>query len=526
MKKVLATVSMLGLLSLTAVGCTDGSPTTGDEQDLTSVRGQSRELRFEGRVYVTPGSSDSQILDVVHRQTKTAFGPLRTIGIGVNNRELKGVDPATFIKREVTVIDTDKAGDTGKKMLEVRYTYVDDAVVPTELESRSSVPLALLRPDYTAEKDRILKECTANDQEARDFADALWYVFEPSRSACQKAIQAEQKKVDAARAKLKDSATQVAKLESNRLYLPITAALGADKTNEGKSYPEYDRLYKGGVQPGKLVISLINGLIDHGEGGSLAEDPGYGEWLDTLDQVMSEYPAFTLVGAESGEDLTHFTLASGKAVTLSFPEAISLHAGTRPAGLTYAEGTELEGLFAERVADQWVTFALPRKVKIGKTGKTKAFTVELTTFFGHAETTTPFKHAIKNSDVFLYNGHSLIGFGPLDPRNFTASDFPTSYQILFIDSCVSYNYYEADYIPLKSGGTKNLDLITNAVESPSYQSGYALGQFVNTLINGKQASYLDLLQAAEATGDGMRVVDGELDNTYDPAKKPIKVTAP
>ena len=94
---------------------------------------------------------------------------------------------------------------------------------------------------------------------------------------------------------------------------------------------------------------------------------------------------------------------------------------------------------------------------------------------------------------------------------------------MFVDGCVSYNYYEKDYLPLKSGGTKNLELITNGLEAPSWRSGYAVGQFVSTLVNGKQASYLDLLTAAEAT-DSLRVVDGEVDNKYDPAATPITVT--
>src|SRR6185369_9324902 len=133
---------------------------------------------------------------------------------------------------------------------------------------------------------------------------------------------------------------------------------------------------------------------------------------------------------------------------------------------------------------------------------------------------TPHKRGIKTSDVFIYNGHSYIGYGPLDPSRFSASDFPSSYQILFIDGCVSYNYYEADYFPLKEGGTKNLELITNGLEAPAYHSGYALGRFVNLLTGGSQASYKNLLAAAEET-DPLRVVDGEVDNTYKPSKKKI-----
>ena len=149
-------------------------------------------------------------------------------------------------------------------------------------------------------------------------------------------------------------------------------------------------------------------------------------------------------------------------------------------------------------------------------------TIKIQTYFGSESDATPHKRGIKTSDVFIYNGHSYIGYGPLDPSNFSASDFPPSYQILFIDGCVSYNYYERDYFPLKQGGSQNLELITNGLEAPSWHSGYALGRFLNVMLNGKQASYKQLLTAADDT-DSLRVVDGELDNVYDPGKTPISV---
>ncbi len=507
------------------VGCAV-DPATGDEEDLTSIRARSRELKFEGLVYVSPTASDSEILDTVHRQTRSAFGPLRTSGIGVNNRELVGVDPATFKKRTVKVIDTSKSTDLGQSMVEVRYTYVDDAVVPVTMSTRSSLATAILRPSYTGETDRIVKECTQNDSEAHEFASDLWYVFEPSVASCKVAMKTEQDTLTAARKKLAHPDAEVALVEANRLYLPVTMSLGADKTNTGKSYPEYDRLYAGGVQKGKLVISLLNGVIDH-EAQDLYKDSGYGQWMVSLDEVLQARPGFKVVEVEGGADISSYTLASGKSVgSLGFADFINYHNGSGfPAGLTSADREDLEKQVADRISDRWITFELPAKVKIGTT-KTRNVAIQLRAYFGHANSTTPYKTAIKNSDVFLYNGHSMIGYGPLDPDNFTAADFPSSYQILFIDSCVSYNYYEADYIPLKKGGTKNLDLITNAVEAPSYQSGYALGQFISKLIDGSQASYLDLLGSAEATGDGMRVVDGELDNVYTPTKKKITLSVP
>jgi hypothetical protein len=77
------------------------------------------------------------------------------------------------------------------------------------------------------------------------------------------------------------------------------------------------------------------------------------------------------------------------------------------------------------------------------------------------------------------------------------------------------------YVYVEPGATDG-EIITNGLEAPAWRSGYALGRFLNVMLNGKQASYKDLLAAAEDT-DSLRVVDGELDNVYDPAKVPIRV---
>ena len=512
------------LTALALPGCSDGS--SSNEDDLTSVRARARELRFEGVVYVEPGTSDDSILAVVHKQTKSAFGPLRTSEVMVNNRELKGVDPDTFKKREVSVIDTSSTSAEPVPMLEVRYQYVDDAVVPEHMKEDSKLDSALLRPNYEKDNKRILVECTPNDSHAQEFASSIWYVFEPSLSSCQKAMKTEQTAVDEARSALEDPENQVALAEVERLYIPITMVLGADKTNEGSSWPEYDQLFSGGVKSGVLVMSLINGTIDHESHDGLYQDSGYGEWLDSISEVFSGRPGFELLEVEGGEDIGSYELSSGKKVDgLGFPDFIAFEQGSGfPSGLSSADKTELRKLVSERISRKWITFEMPARVKIGK-GKEKDLKVQLMTWFGDATSTSTFKHAIKNSDVFLYNGHSMIGFGPLDPRNFTRADFPQTYQILFIDGCVSYNYYEADYIPLKDEGTKKLDLVTNALESPAWRSGQGLGRFMSTLIDGTQPSWRDLLESAEVSGSGLRVVDGELDNVYTPKKKPIVLTA-
>jgi hypothetical protein len=99
-----------------------------------------------------------------------------------------------------------------------------------------------------------------------------------------------------------------------------------------------------------------------------------------------------------------------------------------------------------------------------------------------------------------------------------------------MNGCVSYNYYEQDYFPLKAGGTANLELITNGLESWVNESGPAMGRLVGSLIDGKMNSYQNVLKAGQFQGygyswgqDALRVVDGELDNKYSPSKSKITI---
>ena len=509
-------------LALTAIGCAahvdDAAPESADDGDeLTSNTARSRSLAFDGAVYVRVDASDAEILQAVQRQTKTAFGALRTAQIGVNNRELKAVDPKTFVKSVVEVVTT--PGTPGTAMTKVTYRYTDDAVVPVSMARRTAISLAVLGQGYESKTDRILVECTDNDEEAHDFRGSLWYVFNASTSACKKAISAESKVVEADRAKLVDPKTQVPASEVSRLYRPMTVRLGADKTNKGRSYPEYDRLYAGGVQKGKLVMGVVNGVIDHG-GGALVDDSGYHDWMNTMREVFRARPGYKLVKSEPQET---FTFKVGqKTLSPTIQQMVDWELdGAWPAGLSQTDRASLRKQVGDKLIKHWLTIEAETTVQIGD-APAQPLTLQLFTYFGAESSEVPHKRAIKNSDVFVYNGHSYIGFGPLDPSRFSVGDFPDSYQLLFIDGCVSYNYYEKDYFPLKAGGTKNLDLVTNGMEAPAWQSGWALGRFLARLTDGTQASYRDLLQAASAT-DPLRVVDGEVDNAYSPTKTPIKL---
>ncbi len=515
--------------------CATQQDVAEDDADLTSATALARTLDFAGAVYVDASASDSTVLAAVRKQNQSAFGALREANVGVNSRELKDVDVKGFVKQKVSVVDTAKPTATPVPMLRVAYTYTDTALVPKSMAKKSSLSLGLLSGYYETQKDRILKECTSGDQHAIEFQDSIWYVFNPSLTACKTAILKEQKAVDAERAKLKDPKTQVAKADVGRLYLPVTMKLSGDKTNKGQSWPEYDRLYTGGVAKNKIVIGMVHGLMADwaaGETHDTIDDDGYPMFFEGLREIFNARKGFKLVKTDPPVDLTTFTVGSTTVKNATFDQLIQwqLDGSGWPAGIDTAQQQhDLRVAVANKILKHWLTFEATVQVKIGA-GAVHPVTLQLNSYFGAEGDATPHKKAIKNSDVFIYNGHSYIGYGPLDPKNFSAADFPKSYQIMFINGCVSYNYYEKDYLPLKSGGTANLELVTNGLESWVNGSGPAMGRFVGTLINGKQASYLDLLKAAQFTGygyawgqDALRVVDGELDNKYAPTKTPIVV---
>jgi hypothetical protein len=524
---------MLLLAASTTMACaapTDGEDaSSGTEEDLTSLTARARKLDFAGYVYVAEGTSDGEILRAVKQQTQSAFGALRTAKVGVNSRELKDVDPTTFLKTPVSVVDPANPG-TPRKMTKVAYTYTDNALVPIPMATRSAISLALLNTGYASKTDQVLPQCTANDKEAKEFIGSIWYVFDPSVDTCKPAMAAEQAKIDSDRRGLAPG--QIPLSEVNRLYIPMQANLKGTTQSSATKYPEYDRLYGGGVEPGKVVVGMVSGLMADwaaGEHHDTFEDEGFDMWMGGLREVFKARPGFKLVSTDPQADVLKYKVGATDVSFGSFEDVIAFELDNKnPAGITYANRNQLRKAIADTVVRHWLTFEVPVQVTMG--GATKPVTIKLQSYFGAETDSTPHKRAIKTSDIFVYNGHSYIGYGPLDPSRFTAADFPATYQVMNVNGCVSYNYYEKDYIPLKAGGTKNLDLVSNGLESWVNESGPAMGRFVGAIIDGKQNSYKAILKAAQFTFygydwgmDALRVVDGELDNKYTPTRTPITV---
>ncbi len=543
-------ISALSLLALSALApacsSSDASEDT-TEDNLFSITGEPRKLKFTSYVFVEPGASDYDIYAAIKRMNQSAFGALRTADIGVNTRELAPgggrPDPVAFVRdparvrrENVKVIDPAVPNDPGRDMLRVRYTYEDDAVVPDTVPAdrkiRSAVSAAVLAGNYQSQSERILTECTENGHHDRDFQNSIWYVFNPSLESCKAAMKTEQEKITAERRSLTNKRTQVTKSELERLYVPISVKLARANEGDGKQAPEYDRLYKGGVKSGRLVISMVNGKMADwaaGEQKESIDDDGYPMYFGGLAEIFKSRK-FKFVGTEPAEDLTKLQV-SGQTVNVpgGFDDIFKWE--TQQTG--FPAGTRdrraLRVAAGKKLAKHWIKFEAPVKVKIGGEAE-KDVVIELNTYVEAESQDTPHRRAFKESDVFIYNGHSYIGYGPLDPSRYRQGDLPQSYQLFFVNGCVSYNYYEKDYFALKTNKSKDLDIITNGLESWVDGSGEAMGRFVGRLVDGKQANYTELLKAAEFDwdaydwgADALRLIDGELDNEYSAAAKPIVV---
>lgn len=533
MSKLLRASALLLLAGAAACSAApDDSSKNAD--DLTSLTARARKLNFSGYVYVDEGSSDTVITLTVKQQTQSAFGALQAANVGVNTRELSNVDPTTYVKTPVDAVDVANPNTAPRKMWRVAYTYTDDAIVPSTLADRSALNLALLGTNYQSRSAKILPECTNNDALAAEFQNSIWYVFNPQASTCAPAMAAEQAQIDKDRTNLTD--TQIPYSELQRLYIPMTAKLTPVHQDSAVKYPEYDMLYSGfGVENGKLVIGMVNGLMGDWAAGQVFDtfqDPGYSMWFGGIREIMNARPGFKLTSIEGLDNPLDFDVDGETIHFNSFDDLIAFELdGKNPAGMGGLARDEVRKWVSKQLALRWVTLEVPVTVTIN--GETNPLTIKLQTYFGADTDNAPHKKGIKTSDVFIYNGHSYIGYGPLDPSRLTADDFPGSYQIMNMNGCVSYNYYEKDYWPLKLGGTKNLDLVSNGLESWVTESGQAMGRFVGALIDGNFNSYPTILTKSQFTYygyewgmDALRVVDGELDNTYEPAKKPIVIAAP
>jgi hypothetical protein len=133
---------------------------------------------------------------------------------------------------------------------------------------------------------------------------------------------------------------------------------------------------------------------------------------------------------------------------------------------------------------------------------------------------------MKNSDVFLYDGHSGLG-GYLDPTQLAggALSLPVDkYQIFAFHGCSTYAYYNSGYFKLKKTssdpkGTKNLDIITTGIGAAFEVGAKSDVALITDLAGGERPSWqtiIDNIHAAEGDSSALTHVNGDEDNPRKP----------
>ncbi len=502
---------------------------TADPDEITGQNAVGRTMTLTGYVLVQPGASDSTILEAVRRQTRSVFGPLRNLQASLDDREVRSVDASTFRRETVSVVDTANPSAPARPMLRVRYTYTGRGVVHKSMASRRSLSTTVLFGDYYPIASDVISTCT-DDPEAREFgASGLWYMFNPGVSSCRRAIDAEVSAISDAQRKLTDRRTQVSAVEAARRYLPVSVKLETIRAPRTVAYPEYDQLL-GATDPSKrdLNIYAFFGVI--GEREADPNDEGYREMFHVLQSVTAAYPNARFDAPSPATSLLDIRVGGAAVANATYPNVIRWAlGGSAPSGVS---ATALRQAILDVWKTRTINVTIPMTVTVR--GQSRPLDVHLRAYYGDegsaysSEARQRYVSAWRDADVFIYSGHSHLGSGPLDPANYRASDFPNRYQIMLINSCVSFNYYNRDFYPLHPGGSAKLDMVVNGVEALG-DNGWAVSHLVTGLLAPQRKSWIEVLRGMVATVpeiglydyDPLRIVDGETDNTYRPTTTPV-----
>jgi hypothetical protein len=525
-------------LALALAACS-GAPNEGaespiaDEAELTSTSGAERPVQFASYVYVPVGSSNEVIGAAIARQVKTALGALRAPQIGLRDRAATNARaPQKWTRETVTVVDPKAPSAAPQQLLRVRYTYDDRAIVARKYDRLSSTPLTLLFGDYPAKAAQVKASCSDDKQSD---TDSLWYHFAPELTSCRTLMSAEATALVAERKALGADTLKVGPAEVSRLFMPLTMKLGATVAGSTTASPEYDRLFGLGTDRSTVQVYAFFGVDSN------SEDPNDALGREAIAffrsllrampnlRVVQTQPFSMLLDLEVDgqriEGVTYDRLTSWILGEAAYPSVV----GTNPARILAFRKQCLAKL-TERAIDLTVP------LQIASNGKSFTRQLNVRFFYGYEDgswearqkATWRYLEAFWHGDVFLYNGHSHFGHGPLEPTAYSGANFNDRYQLMLVNSCLSYNYYHDDFFAMKPGGTRNLDKIVNGLPSSVRGSGAVTAALLAGLFDGKQSTYATLLgsmqKAAPLQMEALRLVDGELDNVFTQSKTPLTVS--
>jgi hypothetical protein len=511
----------------------DGTAQERDD-DLTSVGGVAKQIDWDSFVYVAPDADIGSIQQAIARQVKSSLGSLREIGIGVSDRgALHNLEAAGWTRDMLDVADA-ASGRVIGRVQRVRYHYSDTALVQKTQDPGAAVSFTMLFGDYVSGSAALQPACV---DEATD-GDSLWYHFAPRRSACARLVAAEAATINADLARLPPSTTPtLPSSDAQRRFVGVRAKLTA-QTAAPVKYPEYDRLWGFGSDRQKVVVYAFVGVESDERN---AHDLGAIEFQRLVRTLRGKLGAkMQVTYTQPYALLLDFYVDGKKLDGVSWDDVARwMIDGTGYPAAVGSDAQKIEALkqqVIDHFSERWIYWTLPATVTMG--GETRQMTVELRTFWGkedgdadskqHAE--WRYLEAFWHGDVFAYAGHSHFGHGPLEPTNYSGANFPDRYQVMLVNSCLSYNYYDLDFIQMHAGGSRNLEVVMNGL--PAYWNGMgeSTAKYILALLDGSNKSWTQLLDAmridlawGERSYEPMRGVNGELDNTFDASRTPITV---
>ncbi|MSQ83500.1 MAG: hypothetical protein EXR77_11535 [Myxococcales bacterium] len=516
--------ALAGLFCAAIVGAGCAAETGSSEDDLTSASGAEKRVTWQSFVYVPTASNDSVIQKAIQKQIKSAIGAFRGPEIGIQDRDaLTTIDAKLWIRDDVEVVD-EALPAVKTTLTRVRYTYTDTAIVRkknTTLEQQ----IPLLFGDYVA-KVAALKPACSDDQKTA--ADSMWYHYTPQQAACKTMIAKETSTINTA-AKGLNPTKQISKLDSERNFVMVRAKFTAVKAPPTK-YPEYDKLWGFGTDRQLLVTYAFFGVD-----ADIADpnDVSAIEHFRFLRTLLAKYPTLAVTTTDPFALLLDFDIAGSKYVA-AYAEVCNWvvdNSGFPKTANTLDLQNSLRKQALQHWAERWVYWELPVTITINK--QPRNITIQLRSYWGHEDGTAQWRQAATNryleafwhGDIFMYQGHSHFGHGPLEPINFATKNFPDRYQVMLVNSCLSFNYYDVDFLKMHPGTSSKLDIVVNGLPAFWTKMGEASANMLIGLTDGTGKSWVNVLEAmivkpswAPNGYDPLRAVNGELDNVFDASK--------
>jgi hypothetical protein len=498
---------------------------TGGKSD-SSASGTVKRIDWDAYVFVATGSSDRDAQDAVRREVKSAIGALwHGPQVSLRDRDARSnVDASKFRRETLAIAAAD--GSLRGTIDRVRYHYTDLALVANGT-TQSSLPVTLLVGDYASRLDELKPECS--DDQTTD-GDSLWYHYDPTMSSCGNAVQSEAQAIAAASAQL--AAGQIADADTQRRFLTVTATLSSVGP-QPITYPEYADLFGFGSDRQKVVVYSLFGVAAEPADNPDVHDPGFVETLRYVRTLRAQIPQLQVVDTQPFAMLLDFTVdgqllhgvtyedvANWVVDGTGWPAAVGSDAGKQAALLAQVQ---------EKFLERWIVWQVP--VQVTRGDESRRMIIEVHLYYGREDGRPEYRQvaewryleAFWYSDIFSYSGHSHFGHGPLEPFDYNPGNFPARYQVFLFNSCLSYNYYDVDFLEMHSGA--GLNVVSNGLPAYWDHIGESTAKYVLGLAAGGNLSFVDILRSMQVAIPGwsdhyepMRIVTGDTHNRFDPAQ--------